>query len=51
MNITSKYGLPFIEAELNHNGKSYRSAKFLIDTGSASTLLFAEIAVQLGLGP
>lgn len=51
MNITSKYGLPFIEVELNHSGKSYRSAKFLIDTGSASTLLSVEVAVQLGLGP
>ncbi len=51
MNITSRHGLPFIEVEFINQGKSHRSANFLIDTGSASTLLSVEIAVRLGLGP
>lgn len=51
MNIQTKYGLPFIKTVLFHQGKSRCSNKFLIDTGSASTLISAEIAVELGLGP
>jgi predicted aspartyl protease len=51
MKINSKYGLPFSEVVLTHKGKSKSSDKFLIDTGSASTLISAEMAVQLGLGP
>ncbi len=51
MIIKTRYGLPFIEVELLHNGKILRFENFLLDTGSASTLIAAEIAVQLGLGP
>ncbi len=51
MNIRTRYGLPFVAVELLHNGKTFRFENFLIDTGSASTLIAAEIAVQLGLGP
>lgn len=51
MNIKTRYGLPFVEAELLHNGKRLSFDNFLIDTGSASTLIAAEIAVLLGLGP
>jgi predicted aspartyl protease len=51
MKIKTEYGLPFVETILSHKEKSICSGKFLIDTGSASTLISAEIAVQLGLGP
>lgn len=51
MNIKSRYGLPFIDVVLSHKGKSLYFENFLIDTGSASTLISAEIAVQLDLGP
>ncbi|HEX9060391.1 MAG TPA: retropepsin-like aspartic protease [Clostridia bacterium] len=51
MNINSRYGLPFIEVELIHKDKSVKCLNFLVDTGSASTVLAAEIAVQLDLGP
>jgi predicted aspartyl protease len=51
MNIKMRHGLPFIEVELLHKGRSQQFINFLIDTGSASTLIAAEIAVQLGLGP
>jgi predicted aspartyl protease len=51
MNIKSKYGLPFINVVLTHEGKTLHLENFLVDTGSASTLISAEIAVELGLGP
>lgn len=51
MKITTRYGLPFIDVILTHNGKDLCFQNFLIDTGSASTLIAAEIAVSLGLGP
>jgi len=51
MIIRTRYGLPFVGVELMHNGKLLFFENFLIDTGSASTLIAAEIAVLLGLGP
>ncbi|WP_003539951.1 retropepsin-like aspartic protease family protein [Desulfotomaculum nigrificans] len=51
MNIMLKYGLPFTSVLLTHKGRSLHFDNFLVDTGSASTIIAAEIAVQLGLGP
>lgn len=51
MNLKLKYGLPFTDVVLTHRGKSFSFDNFLIDTGSASTIIAAEIAVELGLGP
>lgn len=51
MNLTLKYGLPFADVVLSHKGKSLHFHGFLIDTGSASTIIAAEVAVELGLGP
>lgn len=51
MKLKLKYGLPFTNAVLTHRGKSLSFDNFLIDTGSASTIIAAEIAVELGLGP
>ncbi|ABO50348.1 conserved hypothetical protein [Desulforamulus reducens MI-1] len=51
MNLKLKYGLPFTTVVLTHKGKSLSFDNFLIDTGSASTIIAAEIAVELGLGP
>ena len=51
MNLTLKYGLPFTNVVLTHKGRSISFDNFLIDTGSASTIIAAEIAVELGLGP
>ncbi|MCG9969695.1 retroviral-like aspartic protease family protein [Pelotomaculum terephthalicicum JT] len=51
MKIDLKYGLPFISVILTHQGKSLSYDNFLIDTGSASTIIAAEIAIELGLGP
>jgi len=51
MNLKLRYGLPFTEVMLTHKGKTLSFNNFLIDTGSASTIIAAEIAVELGLGP
>ncbi len=51
MNLKLKYGLPFIDVVLIHKGRSLSFDNFLVDTGSASTIIAAEIAVELGLGP
>lgn len=51
MKIITQYGLPFVEITLIHRNKSVRTCNFLLDTGSASTLISAELAIKLGLGP
>lgn len=51
MKIQLKQGLPFIEMAFFHKGRELKVANVLLDTGSASTLLSAEIAIEIGLGP
>lgn len=51
MKLKLKYGIPFTDAVLTHKGKSLSFDNFLIDTGSASTIIAAEIALELDLGP
>ncbi len=51
MNLTLKYGLPFTTVILTHKGRTFSFDNCLIDTGSASTIIAAEIAVELGLSP
>lgn len=51
MNLILNYGIPFAVVVLTHKDRSFSFDKFLIDTGSASTIIAAEIAVELGLGP
>jgi predicted aspartyl protease len=51
MKLKLKYGLPFTNVLLTHKGRALSLDKFLLDTGSASTVIAAEIAVELGLGP
>jgi predicted aspartyl protease len=51
MKFEVKYGLPFTEVVLLHHGVEKRVSNVLIDTGSAATLLSAEIALELGLEP
>lgn len=51
MNINIKDGLPFIEVELIHEGNIKKLENALLDTGSASTIISTEIAIDLGLGP
>lgn len=51
MNIKLKDDLPFVEIELIHNGRKITIDNALIDTGSASTIIATDIALELNLGP
>jgi hypothetical protein len=51
MNIAVRNGLPFVAVELTHKGKTLLPGDFLIDTGSAGTMVDADYAMELGLIP
>lgn len=51
MKLNMIYGLPFVNAVFSHRGKDIAVSNVLIDTGSATTLLSAEVALELGLEP
>ncbi len=51
MKLYFDYGLPFAEIELWNGDKGIKLSKVLIDTGSATTIISAETAINLGLGP
>lgn len=43
------HGIPFVEISLINKGKKLNLSSVLLDTGSASTVIPAEIVVELGL--
>lgn len=49
MNLYFEYGLPFAEIELINDEKHVKLPKVLIDTGSATTIISTETAIELGL--
>lgn len=51
MRFELRRGLPFVEMVLSHHGADRTIENILIDTGSAATLLSAEVALELGLEP
>ncbi|HEX9059796.1 MAG TPA: retropepsin-like aspartic protease [Clostridia bacterium] len=51
MKLYYDYGLPFAEIELFNGDKSIKLSKVLIDTGSGTTIISTETAINLGLGP
>lgn len=51
MNITEYYGLPFISMSIVFRDKKLKLGKVLLDTGSASTLLNADIVQEIGMVP
>jgi hypothetical protein len=51
MKLYFEYGLPFVEIELANGDKNITLSKVLIDTGSATTIISTETAIDLGLGP
>ncbi|OKP99260.1 retropepsin-like aspartic protease [Paenibacillus sp. P46E] len=51
MNITEIYGLPFVCMTVVFRGRELRLEKVLLDTGSASTLLNADIVQEVGMVP
>ncbi|MGC5774800.1 retropepsin-like aspartic protease [Paenibacillus pabuli] len=51
MKISELYGLPFISLQLRFRGEVLYLKKVLLDTGSASTLLNADIVQEIGMVP
>lgn len=51
MRLELKHGLPFVEMAFRHKGMERTVTDILIDTGSAATLLSAEVALELGHEP
>lgn len=51
MNITEIYGLPFVKIKIVFRGKELELNRVLIDTGSASTLLNADLVREIGIVP
>ncbi|MEK4037698.1 retropepsin-like aspartic protease [Paenibacillus sp. FSL L8-0493] len=51
MNITEIYGLPFVSMTVLFRGRELKLEKVLLDTGSASTLLNADIVQEIGMVP
>jgi predicted aspartyl protease len=51
MQLTLKYGLPFIAATLTYREKKVEVSHVLVDTGSARTTFAADAVAQVGLIP
>lgn len=51
MKISEIYGLPFISLQLTFRGEVLYLEKVLLDTGSTSTLLNADIVQEIGMVP
>lgn len=51
MNIVEIYRLPFISITVVFRGKELKLEKVLLDTGSVSTLLNADIVQEIGMVP
>jgi predicted aspartyl protease len=51
MKITECYGLPFVTIAIEFRGQRLKLDNVLIDTGSASTLLNADIVRDIGIIP
>ncbi|MHA6531199.1 retropepsin-like aspartic protease [Paenibacillus sp. BAC0078] len=51
MRLTEIYGLPFVNITVVFRGRELKLEKVLLDTGSASTLLNADIVQEIGMVP
>ena len=51
MKIEIKYGLPFVQIEVNFRGKKKLLDKVLLDTGSAGTVFNAKRVEEIGVVP
>lgn len=51
MRLTETYGLPFVSITIVFRGRKLKLEKVLLDTGSASTLLNADIVQEIGMVP
>lgn len=51
MKLREIYGLPFVNITVVFRGRELKLEKVLLDTGSASTLLNADIVREIGMVP
>ena len=51
MRLTLRDELPFVTVAVHHHGVTAQVPDVLVDTGSASTLLNADVAASLGIVP
>jgi hypothetical protein len=51
MQLTLRDELPFVTVTVSHGGTTVKVPDMLVDTGSASTLLNADVAASLGIVP
>ena len=51
IDLSLKDGIPFITAEFINEGNSISSKNILIDTGAGSSIISADIAIEIGLNP
>ena len=51
MKLTLKYNLPFTLASLTYEGRTVELKSVLVDTGSASTVVSADIVESIGIRP
>lgn len=51
MRLQLKYNLPFVSILIEHHTKYLQIPSVLIDTGSASTLLSADLLLSIGIQP
>ncbi|WP_340020788.1 retropepsin-like aspartic protease [Paenibacillus sp. FSL K6-1096] len=51
MRLTEIYGLPFVSITVVFRGRKLKLERVLLDTGSASTLLNADIMQEIGMVP
>ncbi len=51
MKLELRHRLPFVSATLDHQGGSVELKPVLIDTGSASTVLSADVVEAVGITP
>lgn len=51
MKLREIYGLPFVNITVVFRGRELKLEKVLLDTGSASTLLNADIVREMGMVP
>lgn len=51
MQLSLNYDLPFVMLQTSYKGKSIQIPNVLVDTGSASTILSADIVSEIGIVP
>ncbi|CUS04522.2 conserved protein of unknown function [Candidatus Promineifilum breve] len=49
MNLSIRYGLPFVSAEIEYNGRTQKLDNVLLDTGSAGTLFQVDRLMEIDL--